>query len=371
MVAIKAWTDEEFQRAIVLKGQGQTTAQIGVALNRTESSIRSKLRKRNQPSGIPVPQQAVENMRVASLETTIQQQQTKLDSYQSAAGVVPEWISDYDVKEEWARAAAINSKKIEKAKTEGLFSKSFGHEPIGIVAVSDQHISIGAAVDLYKMQADAELIRDTPGFFCVLAGDGVDNHIKFKSAALESRSAPSEQWLFYNYYLSILAEKTLVMINGNHDTWTRQFSGVDIVSMLAEKNKICHAPDEARLTLNVGGQEYKIAVRHTYKYHSSINQTHSVKRWYDMGPSTFDIGIMGDKHEAALEEFSRHSQLRWACRPGSYQITSDFGRQHGYTNSIPTSPTFILWPGERKIVAYGSVQKAAECWDQIRSGVLN
>jgi len=197
---------------------------------------------------------------------------------------------------------------------------------------------------------------NTPNSYAILGGDGVDNHIKHKSAILSSRSQPDDQYLLYNYYLSILSQSLLVMISGNHDDWTDQIAGIDMVRRLAEENRIHFAPDEARLRLQLGSVEYSLACRHQYRYNSSLNLCHTVKRWYDMGDDLFDIGVICHHHEAATEMFGRHGLPRYAARPGSYQIMSSYSRQKGYNITYPTCPTFILHPDERRITAFDDLR---------------
>jgi len=120
------------------------------------------------------------------------------------------------------------------------------------------------------------------------------------------------------------------------------------------------APDEVVLDLDVGGQPYRMKVRHQYRFNSTFNQTHSVKRLWEMGEDAFDVGVICHHHTPALEPFLKHGLVRWAARPGSYQLTSGYARRYGHATAFPTCPTFVLWPGSRRIVGFLDVREAAE-----------
>jgi len=247
-------------------------------------------------------------------------------------------------------------------------------KPIAVSFVSDQHIDVGGPTDLSQMMADAELIQQTPGMYCVLGGDGVNNHIKHRSAMANSKSAPGEEWRVYNHYLSVLGLKILGIISGNHDAWSYDFAGIDMVFELAKKQKVHYAPDEMVLTVELvddsesEGQPYVIKIRHKYRYSSSLNLLHTVKRLFDQGSDPFDVGVVCHQHEGAMETFKRHGLTRYAFRPGSYQVSSDFTSAMGFNLTSPTCPTVVLWPEYRKIVPFEDVRDAAGFLGWLRSG---
>ena len=133
-------------------------------------------------------------------------------------------------------------------------------------------------------------------------GDQIDNHIKHKSAIMAARSQPGDQYRLLEYYLSILGTRCLLMVSGNHENWSNQFAGVDVLKTLAKQQQIFYAPDEAWLEVEIGEQRYTVAMRHQYRMNSSFNQTHSVKQWLRHGEREFDIGCIGHHHEAAIEQ---------------------------------------------------------------------
>jgi hypothetical protein len=267
----------------------------------------------------------------------------------------------------WAREEERSARKIRKARENSTFRWRAPGPHLLLAFVSDQHIAPGTPVDFKAMREDAELIRATPHCYAVLGGDGVDNHLKHRAAVLAARSQPSDQYKLFEHYLGILGDRCLLAVSGNHDNWTNQFAGVDMMARIARDRRVWYAPDEGRLEVGVGAQTYAVAVRHQYRFNSTFNQTHTVKQWLRMGPGEFDVGCVGHHHEHALESFVYRGQLRWGCRPGSYQITSAYSREKGFNLSVPTTPAFLLrgdthevtgWPTLRQAV--GSVRAVRE-----------
>lgn len=378
----KFWMKDEEQMALQMFKEGQTILQVAEAVGRTYNSCRAKkdyflmkgLLDGYKPKGSPKNhtvkevtdenfQEAVYDFENAALKSEVKELEEKVKKYEKTI-VMPQWDDDWDGDSEWNRAEKKSAKRIEKEILRGRFDVKFPSGPVAIAVISDQHIAPGTPCDFKRMREDAELIRDTPGFYAVFGGDGVDNHIKHRSALIGANSTPDEQWKLFDYYLQLFGDKILAIISGNHDAWTAQIGGIDYLSKVAEQRKICYAPAEARLYITVEEQEYNMVVRHqTGRFNSSLNQTHAVKRFYEYGEETFDIGVIGHHHEAAIEMFIRHGMKRYAARPGSYQITSPYSHQYGYSRAIPTCPTFILFPKERRMIGFADVRDAVWAWN--------
>lgn len=261
----------------------------------------------------------------------------------------------------WKNYEKLNEQHVEKAPEGDVFSVDFKTKrPIAISFISDQHIDGHSPCDMKRMREDAEYIQATDGMFACLMGDGVNNHIKHRSAVITAKTTPQEQYKLYDYYLSLFHEKIVVMCSGNHDLWTESASGIDMVQILAENNKVKYAKSSAIINANVGSIPYTLAFRHQYRTGSALNQTHAVKQWLRTGDTEFDIGAIGHEHEPAIESFMYRGLERWVCRPGSYQLTSQYAQVFGYNVSTPTCPTFVLYPNQREIIGFTDVYRAGE-----------
>lgn len=279
----------------------------------------------------------------------------------------PEIVSAHtDPAKLWEKAKQVTNAQIayqrDRHEAEvGYITK----KPIALTFISDQHISQGGIVNLERMEEDARLVAETPGMYAILGGDGVDNHIKHRAALVNSGSVPGKEWVLYDHYISIFGSRVAAMISGNHDDWTHDFAGVDMVQRLAEKRRIFYAPDFVVLKVALKssqedeGVSYAVKIRHQYRYNSSFNQTHALKRMWEMDEHDFDVGVVCHHHEAAMEPFKKHGKWRWAFRPGSYQHTTGHGRRYGYGWSEPACPTVILWPGEKRMIGFLDAREAA------------
>ena len=268
--------------------------------------------------------------------------------------------------EEMKRATSLDLKRHREEKH--LRIRIDDNHPIGISFISDQHIRQTGPIDLTRMEEDATLIRDTPGLYAFLGGDGVDNHIKHRPAMVQGGTSPKRDWEAYDYYLGMFGEKSIVaMVSGNHDDWTRDFAGIDMVDRLAKARKIHYHPDEVLCKLSVSGVLYQIKLRHQYRYNSSFNLGHTIKRLWEMGDDDFHIGVVCHHHEAHMETFNKHGINRIGFRPGSYQLGSTYTRRYGFKLNTPTCPTVILWPDHWRMMPFLDVWDAADFLSYLRS----
>jgi len=363
----KSWTVDA-PKALELHAAGKSTAEIAVALGRTNDSVRSwfggRRRDGKQAPNIPPPavedvrafQESAHEQRIRQLEQQLHDMATKPATDRVAVECDAE--PSQDPRDMWLRIEEDSARRIEHAKQRGRFRVKLDDEVVGVSFVSDQHIAPGTPVDHKRMREDAELIAATDGLVACLAGDGVDNHIKHRAAVLAARSQPGDQWQLFEWYLSIFAHKIVAMCSGNHCAWTNQFAGIDMVAKIAKDQRLCYTPDEARIDLVMGEQTYKIAFRHQYRMNSSFNQCHAIKQWFRLGEELFDVGAIGHHHESSIEAFEGHGLTRWACRPGAYQITSAYSRQFGFNDAVPTCPTFLFWKDKRHIIGFRDVRDA-------------
>ncbi len=284
--------------------------------------------------------------------------------------IIPEYIGEHrDAAALWKRAEKNNEEVIEYQKHRHRAAVDFADQnlPVGLIFASDQHITKGAT-NLKRMRKDAELIRDAEGAYAILGGDGVDNHVKHRSAMVQGGSKPSEEWDMYDHYLGTFQNKILAMISGNHDDFSKDITDFDVVGNLAKKHRLFYAPDYVVLDISVGKQTYGTLVRHQYRYESTFNKGHAIKRLWEMGQHDFDIGCLCHKHEVHCEPFFKHGKRRMAIRPGSYQFTSGYGRRYGYGTSDPYCPTVIVLPHVKHMIGFDSMYDGLGFLEYLRAG---
>jgi hypothetical protein len=349
---------ELLARSVALRWSIPETMQRLEGISPVPRTVTSLVKRRNYDSV---------RQRAEQMKELLAEREAKLDG--EGFTVAPK-VRDEDkpsASEIWERAKAVTARATRYARDRHHAEVGFvTSRPIGVSFVSDQHIAESGPVNLTRMEEDAKLIRDTPGLYAVLGGDGADNHIKHRAAMVNSGSSPGREWVLYDHYLGIFGTHLLGLISGNHDGWTHDLTGVDVVQMLAERRRLFYAPDYMTLAIKLKRSaedeesvEYRVKIRHQYRYNSSFNLTHAVKRMWEMDQDDFDVGVICHNHEAALEPFVKMGRTRLALRPGSYQHTTGYSRRFGYPWTNPTCPTVILHPTKKEALGFVDVWQAA------------
>lgn len=373
----RLWTEEELRRIVDLRASGLSWPQVGESMGRTADSVRRAPIHRLTVSS-PIQAVVAEQMAAAAGKPTFAQRLAALEEENATLRqqlnpqrlpVEQEAVAEFrSVADYWRQCEEQATADIARSREKHRFRVVLDDDIIAVAFVSDQHIGPGTPVDFRRMREDAELIAATPGLYGILGGDLCDNHIKHRAPAMAARSQPSDQWRLAEHYLSIFADKIIVTVSGNHDDWTDEIAGISALGIVCEKQRVCCASDEARIDVAVGGEVYRVAMRHQYKMNSSFNQTHSVLQWLRLGEDEFDIGAVGHHHEAAVSQNVYRGHPVVCIRPGSYQITSAYSRRYGFNRSIPTCPSVLLWPRQRRMMAFWDVRDAAEVLGHLRAG---
>ena len=221
-------------------------------------------------------------------------------------------VSDY------YRKAVSEEARTKLAKRLEVREVKLPARPCAIATLADIHL--GASLTNYAaLDRDIELILNTPDMYVVLGGDGIDNHVKHLAAIIAQRITPGEQWAWYADLLARLAPKLLAVVGGNHEAWTVSLTGYEPLKHLTALHKVPYDANGMRLKVSVGSTQYDVSLRHKYRFNSTMNASHSVKRMWEQH-HTYDVGIVCDKHEYTCEPFDRDGRMRWALRPGAYQV---------------------------------------------------
>lgn len=247
-------------------------------------------------------------------------------------------------------------------------------KPIGLVFLSDVHIG-GRGTDHARLRRDIETIANTDGLYVYWGGDSMDNFIlggKMMAASREQIAQPDIQWVLFEYILKKIAHKIVAIGTGNHEAWSEAIAGIDGVSQLADKLNLVYTKHGGVLDLQVGRESYRIMRRHRFPYESNLNLTHAIKRMYDMGPVSFDVGVLEDRHQPALESFTRHPWDRGgrdivALRPGTYKINDAYAASQGYYHGMIANPVLIFHPNTWRIDTFKHMEPGIEILGLLRN----
>ena len=216
---------------------------------------------------------------------------------------------------------------------------------IGVAFLSDMHIG-SAGTDYQTLWNHIQLIQRTPNLYCVMLGEYCD----FNSARPLPTDAsdwlpPSQQFQLALDVATRLREKTLALVCGTHENWVIKQVKLDPVEIIARSTGIPYLRHGGVLHLTVGGHTYRLCVRHSYRFESSFNLTHAVKRMLEFYED-FDIGVLGHKHKASIEQVEVKGRKRVFIRCGTYKLEDIYAERIGVKpDSEVLMPLVILTPG--------------------------
>lgn len=155
--------------------------------------------------------------------------------------------------------------------------------PIGIAGIPDQHLN-NPGTRLRKAFDDARLIAETPGLYGVSIGDSLDNFIigRLERARRKDVMSHSDSWRLQEHYFSIIAEKLLISIGGNHNDWIEKLGGLDILKMQFRDLGIdaTYHPVQQRVRVTTpNGNRFVHFARHGYPGKSKYHATHGILTW--------------------------------------------------------------------------------------------
>lgn len=229
--------------------------------------------------------------------------------------------------------------------------------PIALINMSDLHLG-ARGTDHRRAREDAEAIAQAEGAFAVFGGDGVDNFVKYASAMINATSTPEEQYAALEYYITLFDGKLLAGVSGNHEQWTKGFAGIDYLQSLFRRAGIFYSPHRVRMEMEVGEVTYRVELRHTFRYKSSINLSNQFNRMWEKSDWEWDIGMLGHTHDGPfVVPLPRHGRERWGVLAGSYKVLDNHGRQWGYPDAVPESPVMIMAPDRYSINGFTSLRE--------------
>ncbi len=253
------------------------------------------------------------------------------------------------------------------------------HIPIAIAFTSDWHLGAGG-VEYGRLRSDLELIRDTAGAYAIFNGDCIENtktHSKSASALYSAAIPKPRHQLEYARRMGgiLPGEKWLAWCEGNHDAFDYRAAGVDRIAGLAEELGAPYFREKGgTIKVTVGGQEYVIVVKHQYKGQSQISKANSARRLQIEWPHYWDaadIVALAHLHEPDLHITQWRDRDVYRIRSGTYKTHDAWAEAGGYRPTYGV-PVVILYPGERKILAFPGERfvDAMELFKKLRASAL-
>jgi len=255
--------------------------------------------------------------------------------------------------------------------------KEFGIEfstedyPKGIflIIMSDWHLG-SVYTDYWKIKRDLDTLQEIPNAFCIMAGDIIDNFKSIgapKGGQNDAMYTVGEQKKMASHIFKEYGDQMIAILSGCHDNWTMQSEGWDITQTYGEDILGISLGHGGMINVTVGSVLYKIYARHKYKFNSSFNLTHAVKKMHDVF-GEFDIGILGHRHEPAFEECYKQGKKLLAISNGSYKGLDSFADRLGYRESFTGCTVIYLDPNKKDFTAFSSMDKAVTFMNGLLAG---
>lgn len=356
------WTTAELAILTDWLTRGHTAATIAQRLGRPLTSVQNKM-KRSRLG--PLIQARATITRVVRDDD-------------GAKVIAPEETAGEPSDQFLERILKRTTYEVSRAKAEPYATlRIASDQPIALSISSDWHLSVTGPTDVEGLLAYADAIRTTPRAYAIGVGDLTDNPIKHRPTSVTE--VPEELRLL-DIVVGRFGGKLLATTSGNHDDWTKAFSGIDNLRNLAEKHRIHYAPDELIYQLEIVDPtdldhitaRWVIATRHKFRRHSNMNLTHACWRWFEENAHNWpqepsgaillpDAIAIGHNHVAAVETRTYDRGDVVACRMGSWQRTSPYTRAGGWALMPPTAPTIVfphIRDGTQQPTAYADYRKA-------------
>ena len=235
--------------------------------------------------------------------------------------------------------------------------------PVAVAFMGDLHIG-NENTDYKRILEDVNAMREAEGLYVVLMGDLIDNYISnsFTSGLWEALVNLQLQKRLAEDLFSWLKGSILANVIGNHEGRSYKADAFEFQAYLSEKYDVPYLRHGGMIRLVVGGGggpgvEYKIAIRHKYRFNSSFNLTHTVKRLFEHF-GVFDVSVVAHGHVPAIEETIKHGEYRIFIRTGTYKVTDYYTEESGFYGAAVAVPTVVFFPDRKKMLPFRDFRDA-------------
>jgi hypothetical protein len=240
-------------------------------------------------------------------------------------------------------------------------------KPIGIAWWSDWHEG-AIGTDYARLEADTEKIRCTEGLYWIGGGDYKDNYITgtHAGANFEQIIQPGMQDIAVKRRMQMVADNCLALVRGCHDDWDKKQGDKDFIDQLCEITDAVNLWHGGDLYINLGEQKYHWKCRHKYPFKRSLNVENAMRRIMEIqGPC--DVAAEAHLHNPYVMERHLMGEYRIFMRSGSYKVWDEHGQKLAGYKGKPGVPVVILYPDQRKMLAFRDMDEGIEVLHALRN----
>jgi len=357
MIKYRPWTDSDRDELSTLLEADLEISEIAERLERTERSVeyeigRARLQATMGGKNIAIkadtPTKKAKERKKAITEASVQflDQRLSRDNYDDIWGTIIKFQTE------------LHKVNIEQAEAH---LKIDTDKWIGIAFQGDLHLG-NMATDYVTLLEHKALIQKTKNLYLVINGDYCDNYISGSHAggAFEALFPPATQKTLAKQYVMDLEEKILALVAGCHDLWSLKIDDFDITEYLAKHGNAVYLGSGGDLFLKIGKTEYKIRMRHKYRFNSGDNPCATVKKMFEKDGG-FDVGCVSHNHISAMKESQKTgldgNLKRIFLRSGSYKAKDRYSKQLGFTDGSTSVPVVLFNPAKRDMRGFQDLQE--------------
>jgi len=235
--------------------------------------------------------------------------------------------------------------------------------PVGIVFSSDSHFGggKGTATDIKRIFEEAELVNTINNCYRIFAGDLCNNFIApwTTSIAHNRKFTIQEEHAISRKYITLIKDKLIGFVNGNHDNWSAFAAGLDInLNLLNELTANCfYDDDELFISIktpyanNVG-----IVTRHMWAGTSQNNATYGIEKGARLMPYDAKIFIGAHYHSGSyIRSFPLRGEVAYAALCGTPKRYDTYSKRCGFPVSNDTISLGIVIHQEFGIVPFDNL----------------
>lgn len=362
----RPWSDEDREQLLQYIEEELDVEEISEMLNRTVGSIKYEARRLTLEN-------SVRGNTATTTRPSKRVEQRKNAVEEAAVEFLDRRLGTNNRKQTWEAVVSFQ-KELKKAKIEQPVAhmRIQTNKWIGIAFQGDLHLG-NMATDYERLLNDKELIQSNDNVYLVINGDYCDNYItgSHTGGAFEALFPPAVQKDLAKDYIESLKDKVLALVAGCHDLWSLKIDDFDLTEYLSKHGNAVYLGSGGDLFLQVGKIEYKIKMRHKYRFNSSDNATHTVKKMFEK-EGGFDVGCIAHNHIAAMEESVKEGLdgpvKRIFLRSGSYKTTDRYSSQMGFSEAMHGVPIVLFNPLERDMRGFQDLKEGIEYLSYLNNG---